>query len=135
MKCFTEMDQDDGLKNGITVEMDYFNLIVVKESIEEIIGWEAKSALKGGKPHNFICIGCGKVFVGDRTALQHGAVWEKVVHNKFVNLTFIQDRRLKQVQVRDGHGWEDGSLRRGIKASEEVAIARKKRNGGDMRNG
>jgi hypothetical protein len=27
--------------------------------------------------------------------LQHDSVWEKLVHNKFVNLTFICDGRLK----------------------------------------
>jgi hypothetical protein len=34
-----------------------------------------------------------------RTPLQHGVVREKVVHNKFVNLTFIHDGHLKQLWV------------------------------------
>jgi hypothetical protein len=63
--------------------------------MEEIAGWEAETTLKGGKHNNFICIGCGKIFAGGRMPLQHGAVWEKVVHKKFLNLTFICDRRLK----------------------------------------
>jgi hypothetical protein len=59
-----------------------------------------------------------------------------VVRNKFVNLTFICDGRLKQVWVRAGHGWEEGSLTRGIKAGEETEIMKKKkRNGGGVRNG
>jgi hypothetical protein len=29
-----------------------------------------------------------------------------VVHNKFVNVTFIRNGSLKQVQVWSGHGWE-----------------------------
>jgi Fe2+ or Zn2+ uptake regulation protein len=69
---------------------------VVKESAEEITGLEAKSALKEGvEHHNIICIGCGKVFVGGRTPLQHDVVQEKVVHNEFVNLAFIYKGRLK----------------------------------------
>jgi hypothetical protein len=65
--------------------------------------------------------------------LQHGAVQEKVVRNKFAYLTFICEGRLKQVRVRGGHGWEKGSLRWGIKASEGAEIARKKmRNGGGV---
>jgi hypothetical protein len=69
---------------------------VIKESVEEIIGREAESALKeGGKHHSFIRIVCRKIFTGGRTPLQHGTVWEKVVHNKFANLTFICDERLK----------------------------------------
>jgi hypothetical protein len=68
---------------------------VVKESAEEITGREAESVLKGGKHHNFIHIGCGKVFVDGRTPLQHDTVWEKVVRNKFVNLTFVYDGCLK----------------------------------------
>jgi Fe2+ or Zn2+ uptake regulation protein len=90
------MDEDNNLKNGIRVEMDQFNLIVFKESTEEIAGREAKSVLKHkGKHHNFICIGCGKVIAGGRTPLQHSAVWEKVVWNKFMNLTFICGRCFK----------------------------------------
>jgi hypothetical protein len=59
-----------------------------------------------------------------------------VVHNELTDLTFICDGRLKLVRVRGGHGWEEVSLRRGIKASEEVEIARKKkRNVDGMRNG
>jgi hypothetical protein len=68
---------------------------VIKESAEEIIGREAESVLKGRKYHYFIRIGCRKVFTGGRAPLQHGAVWEKVVHNKFVDLTFICDGRLE----------------------------------------
>jgi hypothetical protein len=64
---------------------------VIKEYTEEIAGQEAESALKGGKHHNFICIGRRKIFTSDRAPLQHGMVQERVIHNKFVNLTFIYD--------------------------------------------
>jgi hypothetical protein len=85
---------------------------VIKESTEEMVGREAESSLKdGGKHHNFTCNGCRKIFAGGKMPLQHGAVQEKVVHNKFVNLTFIYDGRLKQVRVRGGHGWKEGLLR------------------------
>jgi hypothetical protein len=50
-------------------------LIVVKGPTEEITGREAESALKKGrKHHNFIGIGCGKVFTSDRAPLQHGTI-------------------------------------------------------------
>jgi hypothetical protein len=43
--------------------------------VEEITGQEVESVLKeGGKHHNFISIGCGKVFTNDRMPLQHGVV-------------------------------------------------------------
>jgi hypothetical protein len=32
------MDEDGNLKNGIGIEMDQLNLVVIKESIEEITG-------------------------------------------------------------------------------------------------
>jgi hypothetical protein len=74
-KCLTKMDEDGDLENGIRVEMDYFDLIVVKGPTEEITGREAESALKKGrKHHNFIGIGCGKVFTSDRAPLQHGTI-------------------------------------------------------------
>jgi hypothetical protein len=48
---------------------------VVKEFAKEIIGQEAKSALKdGGEHHNLICIGCGEVLAGGRTPLQHDTI-------------------------------------------------------------
>jgi hypothetical protein len=69
---------------------------VINESVEEIAGGETESMLKEvEKHHNFIHSGCRKIFTGGRVPLQHGAVWEKVVHNKFVNLTFICDGQLK----------------------------------------
>jgi hypothetical protein len=80
------MDEDGNLKNGIRIEMDYFNFVVVKESAEEIAG---------GKHHNLVHIGCWDVFPGGKMPLQHGAVWDKVVCNKFANLAFICDGRLK----------------------------------------
>jgi hypothetical protein len=50
-------------------------LIVVKGPTEEITGREAESALeKGRKHHNFIGVGCGKVFTSDRAPLQHGTI-------------------------------------------------------------
>jgi hypothetical protein len=66
-------------------------LVGIKESMEEITGREAESALKRGKYHNFICVGCRKIFTGSRAPLQHGAVQEKMVHNNFVDLTFVYD--------------------------------------------
>jgi hypothetical protein len=48
---------------------------VIKESPEEIASREAKSALKKeGKYHNFISIGCRKIFTSDGLPLYHGAV-------------------------------------------------------------
>jgi hypothetical protein len=89
-KCFTEMDGDGDLKNGAWIKMDQFNLVVFKESVKEITGWEAKSTLKGGgKHHNFIRIGCWKVFTNGRVPLQHGTICEKVIHNEHADLTFI----------------------------------------------
>jgi hypothetical protein len=39
------------------------------------------------------------------------------------------------MRVRDGHGWEEALLRRGINTSEEMEIVkRKRRNGGSVRN-
>jgi hypothetical protein len=85
------MNKDDDLENGIRVEMDYFKLVVIKESAEEITGWEAESTLKGGKHHNFIRIGFTKIFTSGRAPLQHGVVREKVVRDEFADLTFICD--------------------------------------------
>jgi hypothetical protein len=111
-------------------------LIVLKESTEEIAGQEAESALEEGrKHHNLIIIGCGKIFIGGRTPLYYDVIWEKVIHNEPANLAFIFNGCLKHVRVQGSHGREDDSLRRGIKVSVEMEIARKKmRNGGDMRS-
>jgi hypothetical protein len=105
---------------------------VFKESAEEIASWEAESTLKeGGEHHILICIWCGEVFAGGRAPLQHFTIQEKVICNELVNLAFIYIGRLEQMLVQGGHGREEDSLRRGIKVSEGVEIAKKMmRNGG-----
>jgi hypothetical protein len=124
------------LKNGIRVEMDLFNLIVVKEYAEEIACREAESALEeGGKHHNLICIGCGEIFASDRVPLQHGVIQEKVICNELANLAFICSERLEEMRVWGGHGRKEDSLRREIKVSEEAEIAKKTmRNGGNEKS-
>jgi hypothetical protein len=80
---------------------------VIEESTEKVTGREAKSVLEErGKQHYFVCIGCGNIFTGARMPLLHGTVWEKVVHDELMNLTFIHGGCLKQVRLRGGHGWE-----------------------------
>jgi hypothetical protein len=37
-KCLAKVDENGNLENGIRVEMDYFDLIMIKESAEEIVG-------------------------------------------------------------------------------------------------
>jgi hypothetical protein len=65
---------------------------LIKESVEEFTGREAESALKkGGKHHNFISIGCRKIFTNGGVPLPHSAVWEEVIHDKFTDFTFICD--------------------------------------------
>jgi hypothetical protein len=84
--------------------MDEFNLVVIKESVEEIAGREAKSALEEGREqHNLSRIGCRNVFPGGRTPLQDSVVWERVIFNELVDFTFIRDRRLEKMRVQGGH--------------------------------
>jgi hypothetical protein len=55
---------------------------VIKESAQEIVGWEAKSVLKErGKHHNLLFVGCWDVFPDGRMPLKHDAIREKVVHH------------------------------------------------------
>jgi hypothetical protein len=63
------------MENGVRVQMDEFNLVVIKESTEDIIGREAKSVLEEGREHhNLSHIGCRNVFPGGRTA-RSGRMW------------------------------------------------------------
>jgi hypothetical protein len=69
-----------------------FNLVVIKESTEEIIGREAKFALEVGREHhNLNHIGCRNIFPGGRTPLQDGVVRQEVIHNELADFTFICD--------------------------------------------
>jgi hypothetical protein len=56
------MNKDGYLEDGIRVPMDELNLVVVKESVQEIIGKKPKSTMEGGKHYNFFSVGCGDVF-------------------------------------------------------------------------
>jgi hypothetical protein len=64
------MDRNNNLKNGIRIEVDQFDLVVIKESTEEVTGREAKSALEEVRKHNNLGrIGCRNVFPGGRMPL------------------------------------------------------------------
>jgi hypothetical protein len=66
------------------------------ESTKEIADREAEFALdEGTKHHNFIGIGCGKIFIGSGMPLQHSAIREKVIRNELANLAFIYNEHLK----------------------------------------
>jgi hypothetical protein len=94
------VDKNSNLENGVRVQMDEFNLIVIKESVEEVTSREAKSVLEEGREnHNLSHIGCRHIFPISRTPLQDGAVREKVIHNKLADFTFIHDGWLKKMRV------------------------------------
>jgi hypothetical protein len=104
------MDKNDDLGNGVWVEMDEFDSVVIKESAEEVTSREAKSALEEGREHHNIGrIACRNIFPGGRTPLQYCAVREKVIHSKLVDFTLIRDGRLEKVWMQGGNGWEEGS--------------------------
>jgi hypothetical protein len=94
------MNKNGDLKNGLRVEMDQFDLVVVKKATEEITYWESKSALEeGGEHHDFIGVGCWNVLTGGRAPLQHVTVRENVACNELTDLAFVDDRWLKQVRM------------------------------------
>jgi hypothetical protein len=98
------VDKNDNLENGIRVQMNEFNLVLIKESTENVVGREAKSALEEGREHhNLSCIGCRNIFPSGRTPLQDGAVQEKMVCIKLADFTFIHDGRLEKMRVQGGH--------------------------------
>jgi hypothetical protein len=84
------MEKDGDMENGVRVQMDKLYLIVVEKSMEKIASRESKPMLEErGKHHNFVHIGCGNVFSGSGSPLQHGMVGKKIVRNKCANLFFI----------------------------------------------
>jgi hypothetical protein len=61
--ALTEMDKDGDLKNGVLIEMNKFNLIVM-EVADEITGREYESSLeKGSHHHNFFGMRGGNFFI------------------------------------------------------------------------
>jgi hypothetical protein len=58
------VDKDGDLKNGLRIEMDKLNMVVMKEVVEEIAGREFKSSLKKGyQHHNFLSMRSGDYFI------------------------------------------------------------------------
>jgi hypothetical protein len=117
------VDKNSNLKNGVRVQMDEFNLVMIKESTKEIAGRKAKSTLeKGREHHNLSRIGCRNVFPGGRTPLQDIAVHEKVIRIKLVDFTFIRNGWLERMRVWGGHHGGERSQQHGIGASvmEEI---------------
>jgi hypothetical protein len=130
------MDKNDNLKNGNRIEMDQFDLVVIKESTEEVVDREAKSALEEGrKHHNLGRIGCWNIFRSGRTPLQICAVWEKMIRSKLADFILIHDLCLENVRVQGGQGWEEGSQQHKIRASARRGSLQetRRRNGGGGR--
>jgi hypothetical protein len=84
--------------------VDQFNLVVIKEFVEEVTGREAKSTLEGRKHHNLGRIGCRNVFPDGRMPMQNCAVREKMIRGKLAVFILIHDGCLEKVWVRGGHG-------------------------------
>jgi hypothetical protein len=64
------VDKDGDLDNGVRVEMDKFDLVVIKEPAEEVTSEKAKSMLEEGrKHHNLGRIGCRNNLPGGRMPL------------------------------------------------------------------
>jgi hypothetical protein len=83
------VDINNDMENGVRVQKDNLDLIVIKESVEEVASRKAESALEErGEHHNLSCIGCRDVFSCSRAPLQHDTVGEKMIPNKFANLLF-----------------------------------------------
>jgi hypothetical protein len=94
------VDKNSNMENGVRVQMDEFNLLMIKEPMEEIADREAKSVLEEGREHhNLSRIGCRNIFPGGRMPLQDSAVRAEVIHNKLVDFTFIYDGRLEKMRV------------------------------------
>jgi hypothetical protein len=109
---FTKVDKNRDLENGVRVEMNQFDLVVVQKATKEVVGGKTKPVLEeGGEPHNFICVGCRDIFVGGRMPLQHLAVWKEMACDELPDLVFISNEWLKQVWMRGSHG-EGRGLRR-----------------------
>jgi hypothetical protein len=86
------VDKDSNLENGIRVEMDKFDSVMIEESAEKVSSRKAESVLEeGGEHHNLICIECWDVFPNSRTPVQHRAVREKVIHNELADFNIIHE--------------------------------------------
>jgi hypothetical protein len=73
---------------------------VIKESVEEVTGREAKFMLEEGIKHHNLCrIGCRNVFPSGRMPLQDYAVQEKMIRNKLADFILIHDGCLEKVRV------------------------------------
>jgi hypothetical protein len=110
LEGLTQMDRNGNLKNGIRIMVDKLDLIMIKESVEEVVGREAKFTLEEERKHqNISHIGSRNVLPGGKTPLQNCMVREKMIHSKLADFILIHDRHLEKVRVRGSHGWEEES--------------------------
>jgi hypothetical protein len=87
------MHEDHDLEDGVQVEVDQLDLVVMKEVVDEVTDGKAKSSLEeGGLHHDFICIGCRDVLVLRWLSLEDGSEWEEVALNQFVEVILIDGR-------------------------------------------
>jgi hypothetical protein len=118
LRGFTQVEKNGNLENGVRVQMHEFNLVVIKKSVKEITGREAKSALEEGREHHSVnCAGCTNIFPG--------GIQEKVICIKLADFTFIRNGWLEKIMVRGGHRGEERLQQHGIGASAKKEIAKK----------
>jgi hypothetical protein len=94
------VDKDGDLENGVRVEMDVFDSVVIKGTTEEVASRKAESTLEERrKHHNFNHIGCRNVLSSGGAPLEHGVVGEKMIRNKFVNFGPTLNTQLEEVRM------------------------------------
>jgi hypothetical protein len=75
------VDKNSNLENGVRFQMDEFNLVAIKDTVEKVADWEGESALEEGREHhNLSCIGCRNVFPGGQIPLPDGMSCESHFH-------------------------------------------------------
>jgi hypothetical protein len=94
------VDKNGNLKNGVGIDVDQFDLVVMKKATEKFTGGKTDPPLEEGHQHyNIVGMRGGNFFILHRSPLGHDVVREKVFFHELEKLLLIDEGRLELLRV------------------------------------
>jgi hypothetical protein len=119
--ALAEVNKYGNLKNGIRVEVNQLNLIMMEKAAKEFVGGETESSLEeGGQHHDLVGVRSGDFFILGWPPLEDGTVRKKMFLYSLDELILIDEGWFQLLRVRGRHGTGGGTL------GEESSVQRKK---------
>jgi hypothetical protein len=102
--ALAKVNKYDDLKNGIRVDVNQLNLVVMDKATKEFTGGETESSLeKRGQHHYLVGVRSEDYFILGRSSLEDGTVGKKMLPYKLEELFLIDEGWFELIRMRCNH--------------------------------